>query len=294
MATVDIVIPLYNKEATVARAVQSVLDQTFADWRLTIVNDGSTDSGLQIARQFTDPRIQIIEQENRGPAAARNRGIQEATEKYIAFLDADDQWYSWYLENALKAFLKSDVACVGTMYEDCPHPGDMSDHWARRNVIPGTYEIQGSESPKDALSLIFFFHVGNSLVRTEIAQKYGGFYDAEKCLLGEDTVFFAKLILNEPFSIITPTAVRHNRQDSDLSNLEHRPLDIFLHKPEIILDHCPDKSRAFAELVLAYHAMRVAHFRARSGNKTDAIYLTNKFPRMQRFGFHYHKLCIEI
>ena len=294
MAVVDIIIPLYNKEATVARAIESVLDQTFADWHLMIVNDGSTDDSLQIAKQFTDPRIHIIEQENCGPGAARNRGIQEASAKYTAFLDADDQWYSWYLENALRAFAKSDVACVGTMYEDHPHPGDMSDHWAKRNVISGTYAIQGGENPKDVLSFLFFFHVGNSVVRTEIVRQYGGFYEEDKCLLGEDTVFFAKLVFNERFSIIAPTAVRHNRQDSDLSNLEHRPLDIFLQKPEVILAHCREGRKSFAQKVLSWHALRAAHFRARGGLKEDAVFLKDHFPQMRQFRCLHYKLCVEI
>ena len=294
MAMVDIIIPLYNKEATVARAVESILDQTFADWRLIIVDDGSTDNSLQVVRQFTDPRIRIVEQENRGPGAARNRGIQEATAEYLAFLDADDQWYSWYLENALKAFAQNDVVCIGTMYEDQPDPGDMTDYWAKRNVIPGTYEIQGGESPKEILSSIFFFHVGNSVVRTESAKKYGGFYDRDKCLLGEDSVFFFKLLLNERFSIVTPTAVIHNRQDSDLSNIKHRPLDIFLLQPEAILDYCRDEKKSVAQKVLSWHALRAAHFRARNGLKKDALFLKDHFPQMKQFRCHYYKLCGEI
>jgi glycosyltransferase involved in cell wall biosynthesis len=294
MAAVDIIIPLYNKEATVARSIQSVLDQTYADWRLIIVNDGSTDTGLAAVQRFTDPRIEIIEQENRGPGAARNRGIHEADAQYIAFLDADDQWYPPHLENAVNALEQDDVSLVGSMYEDHPHPGDMSAYWAEHNVLPGTYERQDRDRPKDVLSRLFFFHVGNSVVRAEAARRCGGFYDADKCRLGEDTVFFAKLVLNERFKVIAPVTVRHYRQDSDLSNLKHRPLDIFLQKPEIVLDYCSGESRAFAETVLGYHALRVAHFRARSGQKSEAIYLKEKFPHMRQFRGLYYKLCAEI
>ena len=294
MAAVDIIIPLYNKEATVARSIQSVLDQTYADWRLIIVNDGSTDASLAAVRRFTDPRIEIVEQENRGPGAARNRGIHQADAPYIAFLDADDQWYPPHLENAVNALEQDEVSLVGSLYEDHPHPGDMSAYWAKYNVVPGTYEIRDRDKPKDVLSRLFFFHVGNSVVRAEAARRYDGFYDADKCLLGEDTVFFAKLVLNERFKVIAPVTVRHYRQDSDLSNLKHRPLDIFLQKPEIILDYCSDSGRAFAETVLGYHALRVAHFRARSGRKSEAVFLKKKFPQMRQFPGLYGKLCVEI
>ncbi|MEN8127778.1 MAG: glycosyltransferase family 2 protein [Planctomycetota bacterium] len=294
MAAVDIIIPLYNKEDTVARAVQSVIDQTFTDWHLIIVDDGSTDNSLQVARQYDDPRIRIIEQDNRGPGAARNRGIEEATAEYLAFLDADDQWYPFYLDNALKAMKQSDAAFVGSMYDEWPAQTDMTAYWAKRNVHPGNYKLTGGEHPKEVLAKLFFFHVGNSVVHTEIARQYGGFYDEGKCLLGEDTVFFAKLIFNERFTIIGPTAVRHNRQNSDLSNLKNRPLDIFLKRPEVVLDHCRGEKKNRAQKVLSWHALRVAHFRARNGYKDEAVYLREKFPMMRRYRFLYYKLGIEI
>lgn len=294
MAVVDIIIPLYNKEATVARAIDSILNQTWQDWRLIIVDDGSTDKSVQVAKRFSDSRITLVLQENHGPGAARNAGINVATAPYLAFLDADDQWYPWYLQNALKAIRNSDVSFVGSLYEEWPQIIDMTAFWAKRSIIPGEYERNLDQSCKKILNEIFFFHVGNTLVRTEIAQKYEGFYEEDKCLLGEDTVFFARLVINESFSIIGPVAVRHNRQDSSLSNLKKRPLDVFLQKPHIILDYCADEKKEIARQVLARHAWGVAHAYARSGQKEKAIDLRDRFPQMRHFGFRYKRLCLEI
>lgn len=294
MAAVDIIIPLYNKEATVARTIDSILKQTHQDWRLVIVDDGSTDNSVSIVRQFTDARISMLQQANRGPGAARNTGLNRADSAYIAFLDADDEWYPWYLENALKAIQHSPVSFVGTFYEERPQRTDMIAYWTKRGVRPGIYELNRRTTARDALQKIFFFHVGNTLVRTDTAKKYGGFYEEQKCLLGEDTVFFAKLAFNEPFSIIEPVAVRHNRQDSSLSNLTERPLDIFLQKPQIILDYCSKETKEFARRVIAWHAWNVAHLRARAGNKADALYLRDHFPQMKQFGFKYMRLCFEM
>lgn len=102
---ISIVIPLYNKEFTISRAVHSVLRQTHQEFELIIVNDGSTDGSLAAARKFTDARIRIVEQANRGVSAARNEGVRQACSEWVAFLDGDDEYLPGFLETML-AFIK--------------------------------------------------------------------------------------------------------------------------------------------------------------------------------------------
>ena len=92
--TVTVVVPLYNTERYIAEALNSVLAQTYNDWEVIVVDDGSTDRGPEIASRFSaqDSRIQIVKQLNRGLAGARNTGIRHAKGRYIALLDADDAW----------------------------------------------------------------------------------------------------------------------------------------------------------------------------------------------------------
>jgi glycosyltransferase involved in cell wall biosynthesis len=92
MELVSIIIPVYKAEKYIAATIQSVLDQTYKNFELIVVDDGTPDRSIEICQQFTDPRIKIIRQENRGVAAARNHGIRTAQGEYIAFLDADDLW----------------------------------------------------------------------------------------------------------------------------------------------------------------------------------------------------------
>lgn len=92
MPRFSIVIPLYNKEKEIPKTLDSVLNQSFTDFEVIIVDDGSTDYSLAKVKQFKDERFKIYEKHNEGVAKTRNMGIDLASGKYIAFLDADDYW----------------------------------------------------------------------------------------------------------------------------------------------------------------------------------------------------------
>jgi glycosyltransferase involved in cell wall biosynthesis len=98
MKKVSVIIPVYKVEKYIAATVQTVLDQTYKNFELLIIDDGSPDRSIEICQQFNDPRIKIIRQPNRGVAAARNTGIRQAQGEYIALLDADDLWDPQKLE----------------------------------------------------------------------------------------------------------------------------------------------------------------------------------------------------
>jgi len=124
---VSVVIPLYNKEREVERAIRSVLAQTVRDFEIVVVNDGSTDRGPEIVAGIADPRIRLFHQDNQGVSAARNRGIAEARSDLIAFLDADDEWKPCFLEEILRLRAKYPTASVfATNYLFCDGDGRYS------------------------------------------------------------------------------------------------------------------------------------------------------------------------
>lgn len=98
MSFFSVIIPLYNKETFIENTLKSVLQQTFTDFEVIVVNDGSTDKSLEKANRIKDSRIQIYNQENSGASAARNKGLDLASSDYIAFLDADDLWNENHLQ----------------------------------------------------------------------------------------------------------------------------------------------------------------------------------------------------
>ncbi len=102
MPRVSVVIPLYQTETYIEEALRSVLAQTFTDFEVLVIDDGSRDRGPEIARAIQDPRVKVITQENRGLAGARNSGIRLASGELIALLDADDLWEPEKLEHHVR------------------------------------------------------------------------------------------------------------------------------------------------------------------------------------------------
>jgi len=135
---VSVVIPLYNKGPYIARALNSVLAQTFQDFEVIVVDDGSTDDGAEVVRGFDDPRIQLIQQENRGVSAARNRGIEAARAELVAFLDADDEWLPGFLRTIKRLRQKYPrFGAYVTSYHKCTTFGEV--------ILPKFKEIPNAE-----------------------------------------------------------------------------------------------------------------------------------------------------
>ena len=147
----SVVIPLYNKEQSVVKTLDCVLRQTYADYEVIIVNDGSTDESFRVVQEFINTRSlqstwHVIDKGNGGVSSARNRGIMEAHADYIAFLDADDYWDPTYLAEQYQMILDFPDAvmlstgwgyiCNDQKKEIQHHPqnyrGYISDYWSQK------------------------------------------------------------------------------------------------------------------------------------------------------------------
>lgn len=137
----SVVMPLYNKARYVHSALRSVLAQTLPPHEVIVVDDGSTDGSAAAVESIPDPRVRLVRQRNAGVSAARNRGIDEATGDWIAFLDADD----WYHPEMLAALAQAHGACreadmLGAGFRKVPHLlGADPDPWP---VTEGFYEVE--------------------------------------------------------------------------------------------------------------------------------------------------------
>lgn len=116
---VSIITPCYNGEKYIAETIDSVIAQSYNNWEMIIVDDGSKDNSAQIVKNYMnkEPRIKLIQQGNGGSSAARNNGIRNAEGQYMALLDADDLWNSDFLEKQIKLMNESNCICVYSSYK---------------------------------------------------------------------------------------------------------------------------------------------------------------------------------
>lgn len=106
MIKISVIISVFNKQNHILRTLNSVVNQTYKDFKIIVINDGSTDNSLALLKQIKDSRLNIFNQQNLGASAARNRGIKEANTEFIALLDGDDVWLPNYLEEMVTIIKK--------------------------------------------------------------------------------------------------------------------------------------------------------------------------------------------
>ncbi len=179
---ITVAIPCYNGEKTLERCVDSILLQTYTNYELLIIQDGSTDKTPEIAEQLCkkDARIRVIHQENRGLSASRNRAIREARGEYISFIDADDTICPDYIEKLQQAVLmyKADIA-VCQYYIDKKQGNDN-----------GIHTISKQDMYKEILipQRNFAAFAWNRLYKIELIKKCNLSYD-EEIYGNEDELF---------------------------------------------------------------------------------------------------------
>ncbi len=187
----SIIIPLYNKEQSIVSTLQTVLKQTFQDFEIVIVDDGSTDHSVEEVKKVIDPRIRLIHQSNAGVSAARNRGIDEARGEYIAFLDADDEWKPDYLKAQYELTLKYTECSVFTCnYEFKDSQGKITPTIIRKlpfkdedGILSNYFEVASCSHPPLWTSAV--------MVKKSAIQSIGGFPISIKS--GEDLLTWARL-----------------------------------------------------------------------------------------------------
>ena len=195
---VSVVIPVFNGAAFIARAVESVLAQTFKDFEIVIIDDGSSDNTQTVLEQFSNqPNIRCLYQENAGPAHARNVGVKSASGDYIAFLDCDDMWFPEKLELQMAIFGESDSAgLIHSNYEVIASDGEVIQYAKAghtRDVFHQTFT--GGHAPL----------LSTTVVSRTIFEQIGGFDSA--LWVSEDSDLILRLYDVTTFECLDRTLV---------------------------------------------------------------------------------------
>lgn len=283
---VSVVIPLFNKARHIERALRSVTSQSFSDFEVVVIDDGSTDGGDKSVERIADTRVRLIRQLNAGPGAARNRGLAEARAEYAAFLDADDAWLPRFLETGVH-FLDSNPSAVSvsTAWFDFPGKKSSAPHWATRGIAEGVHRVT-PELPVSILdAMVSFMTPCTTVVRAEAVRPCGGFQEGG-CRFGEDGALWLKLLLNHPVGFHLEPLAEVHREDSGLSGnyKAARPIEPYLLVPEILNAYCPPELRPLLRQFYARRACKTTCMLSYWGEWRRARSLLRQFVTLRDWG----------
>jgi glycosyltransferase involved in cell wall biosynthesis len=194
MPLISVIIPVYNGEQTIRETIESVLEQTFSDFELLVIDDGSHDSTLEIISHIKDPRLKVFSYPNAGLAVSRNRGIAHASGEYISFIDADDLWTSDKLESQFRRLQENPEAALAYSWTDFI---DESSQFVRT----GSHLTTNGDAYANLLLINFLENGSNPLIRREALNQVGGF--DESLTASEDWDLWLRLAAHYNFITIS-------------------------------------------------------------------------------------------
>jgi len=276
----SVIVPLHNKALTVRRSLDSIRQQTFEEFEVLIVNDGSTDQSAEVVRgylsEIKDSRFRLVEQANGGPGAARNLGIAEARNPYLAFLDADDEWLPYYLERTHSALEQAGPGVAAVVMGWFDEPGHRSC-FSYISLPAGIVRLTPQTPPQIAASLMITMWPCTTFVRKEPVVRFGGFKVPHR--FAEDAHLWMKIALHHSILILREEAALFHREASALSGnyRDMRPIEPFLESPGELRDVSPPELRPLLDQFLAIRAMKTACVLAYWGRWREAAELRRKF-----------------
>jgi glycosyltransferase involved in cell wall biosynthesis len=279
---VSVIVPLYNKAAWIERCLDSIARQSYRDFEVIVVDDGSTDGGeRKIPARAGNGSVRLIQQANAGPGAARNRGVREAQGDLIAMLDADDAWHPEYLTESVRILdgHGDAVACLTWAMMEFPARLSTIKRWERIGIPKGRYRV----TPRTPLSLLLGI-VSNMLpsstvIRRNVFESQNGFYARTRCLFAEDAYLWLKVLLHHEVAFDGRALVDRYCDASELAmNIQGaRPVEPFLLDGEEIKESCPPELGSLLRRFLAARACKTASVYGYFGRYREARTLVREF-----------------
>ncbi|MBD2490262.1 glycosyltransferase [Aulosira sp. FACHB-615] len=206
---ISVIIPTYNSERTIKTTIDSVLSQSFTDFELIVINDGSTDSTLDIVSQIQDSRLKVFSFENAGGNVSRNRGLQKAVGEFISFLDADDVWTSDKLVSQLEALQDNIDAKVAYSWTDYIDENG-------KFLVSGSHITVNGDVYERLLVSNFLENGSNPLIYREALIELGGF--DESLSAAQDWDMWLRLAARYSFVCVPKVQILYRVSANSLSS----------------------------------------------------------------------------
>lgn len=236
---ISVIIPVYNAQERLALSIESVLKQTYKEFELILVDDGSRDDSAKICDDYEklDPRVVVIHQENKRVSAARNRGLAAARGDYITFVDADDTIEPEAFEKSMEIFKEQavDLVILG-MYFDYYQEGKLQKSQQRSIDRQICFDVKAIQPYFfDLANQNYLVSIWNKVIRAEIIKENKLFFEVDMSIL-EDFKFVLDVLEKSQSLCASPQAYYHYYHDCSLSQIKRRPgIDYFRNFQ--ILDH---------------------------------------------------------
>ena len=277
---ISVIMPLYNNEKYVEESIQSVINQTYTDWELLIINDASTDNSLQIAEKLakTDNRIKLINlKENKGVSHARNLGIKESKGEYISFLDSDDLWD--------KAFLKNTSTLLFNQKKDLVY-SNFAFLYNNKLIQPSNATlINGSLNDfiiktKQRYETIFPFCVGTFLIKKSLIIKYNITFPEDQHLF-EDTLVWTELLCITKAVSLNQVLLYYRQHSESITHKTYTTNDYlqeltYLNKLKNFVIKS-NKNIILLDKYITYRTYRVINSILKSGDISNALYNIKRY-----------------
>lgn len=206
---ISVIIPVYNGEKTIEKTINSVLNQTFTTLEVIVINDGSTDSTLNVIENINDSRLQVFSYQNAGLATSRNRGLSHCVGKYISFIDADDLWTPDKLATQLQLLEANPDAAVAYSWTDYIDSNEQFLKAGRRVTLSG-------DVYKQLLQWNFLENGSNPLICYEAIQAVGNFDETLKA--AEDWDMWLRLAASYKFVVVPKAQILYRVSVHSMSN----------------------------------------------------------------------------
>ena len=278
--------------------MDSVLAQTYGDFEVIVVDDGSSDHGPDIVNNYRDDRITLIRRENAGPGAARNLGTGVSRGALVTYLDADDEWMPGFLQKSVDILTEhADCDFVASGFYIGPERINRGSQLTGHGIPAGAWRVPPRLRSEQLNYVLGVFHSCSTVYRKWVIEKYGGFYSKNTCKYGEDVYLWLQILFSHKFYRNEEPLAWYHSEASELGLSSMRrsfPIEPSLTDTEPLYRNCPLQYHPLLSQWLGIHALRAAHLNIELADMTKAAQILKALPLGRRCTWEYLRIRIKM